>query len=152
MIVTISYQKFIDSETTKLINLPVDAEDQAVGTELATLSDGLTYISIPDGYTLPAEQPSEIANSIQTVTMTQSLNIEIRAASPHVILINARVREMIREQYSVEDELYFARTAAGVLVGIYNYEPGEAAAFALYFNSVEDARNWGVAEKAKLGL
>ena len=69
----VSYQKHIDSIRTVEIRLPEDATLlQRIGTELATI-DGITYVSLPDGASLPANQPEEIAASIQTVTLTPAL-------------------------------------------------------------------------------
>lgn len=99
----------------------------------------MTYVCIPDGATLPAEQPSEIAASVAVVTLTDALNASIRAASPHVRLINERVQAAIAERYSHADELKLLRTAPSPEMIAYN-------AYA------EDCRAWGRAEKAKLGL
>ncbi len=111
---------------------------QQLGTELATV-DGVTYVCLPDGVTLPAEQPSEIAASIAAVTLTDALNTSIKAASPHVRLINERVQAAIAEQYSHADEIKLMRTAPSPQMVAYN-------AYA------EECRLWGRGEKAKLGL
>lgn len=100
-----SYQKHIDAIITRELRLPLG------GTELATI-DGLTYVSIPDGATLPTDQPEEIAASVQAVIMDELLRSEIKTASPHVRLINTRVVERIRERYSADDELKILRQAA----------------------------------------
>ena len=120
------------------MRLPEGAQHQRLGTELATI-DGVTYVSLPDGATLPTEQPSEISASIATVTLTDALRAEIKAASPHVRLINERVREAIAERYSVADEIKLIRTSPSE----------EAIAYNAY---AEECRNWGRIEKAKLGL
>lgn len=112
-----------------------------VGTELATLADGTTYVSLPPGATLPAGQPSEIAASIiNPVVLTAAQVAEIKASSPHVRLINQRVTEQIAAKYSATDEIGFLRIGAT--------DPGYAA----YNTHVESCRAWGVAEKTKLGL
>lgn len=107
-------------------------------TELATIED-VTYVHVPDGADLPAEQPAEIAASIQPVTLTADLRRAIEDASPHVALIRARVAEKIAEQYSIGDEIKLLRTAP-------------SAEFELYNAFVEDCRAWGRAQKAQLGL
>ena len=66
----VSYQKYIDSTTTKSLTAPEGS------TELCTL-EGITYVSIPDGEALPAQQPAEIAESIETVTLTDTLKANI---------------------------------------------------------------------------
>jgi len=122
-----------------------------IGTELATLADGLTYVSMPATATLPT-QPKEIGTSVKTVTLTAAQVTEIKAASPHVKLINDRVCEKIREQYSLDDELKLARVSIGSLQKTYTPSAAESQAVADYQVAVEVARAWGRAEKAKLGL
>ncbi len=99
----------------------------------------MTYVSLPDGATLPAEQPAEIAASVQSVTLTDALRDAIKAASPHVRLINERVCEAIAERYSFADEIKLLRTAPSP----------ECVAYNAY---AEECRAWGRAEKAKFGL
>lgn len=134
----VSYRKHIDSQVTRELRLPEDAQHQRLGTELATV-DGVTYISLPDGATLPAGQPEEIAASIAPVTLTDALRDAIKAASPHVRLINERVQAAIAERYSYADEIKLLRTAPSPEMTAYN-------AYA------EECRDWGRIEKAKLGL
>ena len=106
-------------------------------TELATI-DGLTYVAVPEGVQLPA-QPAQVAATLQTVTPGQQLVEQISAHSTHVALIRERVIALIRSQYSIDDELKLLRTA-----------PSEE--FEIYNAFTEDARAWGRAERAKLGL
>ena len=101
--------------------------------------DGVTYVSVPSGATLPADQPPEIDASIEIVALTPSLSAVIAAASPYVRLINIRVAEMIAAEYSVTDEIKLLRTAP-------------SAEFEVYNAHAEACRAWGRAEKAKLGL
>lgn len=69
---------------------------------------------------LPVGQPAEIAASIAAVTLTDALRDAIKAASPHVRLINERVREAIAERYSVADEIKLLRTAPSAEFDAYN--------------------------------
>lgn len=131
----VRYQKFIDAIHTVEISLPVDQDGQRLGQELATI-DGVTYVSLPTGATLPA-QPSEI--TVEPVTLTDALKAEIAAASPHVQLINERVKGMIAQQYAIEDEIKLLRTA-----------PSEE--FDVYNEYVESCRAWGRSQKSELGL
>ena len=131
--------------------LPVDKSGQMIGTELATLADGLTYVSMPATATLPT-QPKEIATSTKTVTLTAAQIAEIKSLSPHIKLINDRVCEKIREQYSLDDELKLARVSIGSLQKTYTPSAAESQAVTDYQVAVEAARAWGRAEKAKLGL
>lgn len=109
----------------------------------------MTYVAVPAGVTLPA-QPEQI--SVSTVTLTDTLKEQIKAASPHVALIGERMVQKIRAKYTPEDEMYFARISIGALTGQYTFETGEQAAVAAYGAHVESVRQWGRAEKAKLGL
>ena len=99
----------------------------------------MTYVSLQDGATLPEDQPQEIVGSFATVTLTEALRSAIKAASPHVRLINERVREAISARYSMADEIKLIRTSPSE----------EAIAYNAY---AEECRNWGRIEKAKLGL
>lgn len=134
----VAYQKHITREITVELEFPVDANNQHQGAELATV-DGFTYVSLPDGATLPAQR-AEIDASVQyPVTLTVEQRDAIRQASPHVRLINQRVRDAIAERYSQSEEIKLLRTA-----------PSDE--FTAYNAYVEDCRAWGRAEKAKLGL
>lgn len=121
------------------MRLPEDAAThRPLGTELATV-DGVTYVALPDGAALPANQPAEVSASIQLVTLTDTLRDAIKAASPHYALINARVIEQIRTRYSQDDEIKCLRLAPSPETTAWN-------AWA------EDCRTWGKQEKTKLGL
>ena len=148
----VSYQKHIDSIRTVEIRLPEDATLlQRIGTELATI-DGITYGSLPDGASLPANQPEEIAASIQTVTLTPALREAIKAASPHCQLIAQRMVEKIRALYSIDDEMYFARIGVGAAHGMYTPTQDEMQAMTVFGEFVESLRQWGREERARLGL
>lgn len=134
----ISYRKFINTTITREINLPEGANHQRIGTELATI-DGTTYVSLPDGATLPASQPQEIAASIAEAAVTDTLREAIKAASPQVRVINAMVTEKIAASYSLADEIKLLRTAP-------------SAEFEAYNAHAEACRAWGRVQKAALGL
>lgn len=85
------------------------------------------------------EQPSEIVESVQRVTMTPEILSAICTASPHVELIRARVAQKIAERYSITDEIKLLRTAP-------------SAEFEMYNEYVETCRQWGRECKAELGL
>ncbi len=124
-----------------------------IGTELCTLSDGLTYVALPAGETLPAEQPIEIAASIiNPVTVTEDLRYQILGASPHCRLIADRVIERIRERYPLDEELFLNRIATGVLAGLYQYQPGEEEEVLAFGVWAEESRQWGRQQRAELGL
>lgn len=118
------------------LRLPDDSDLHCA--ELCTI-DGVTYVCLPDGATLPADQPPEIDASISIVAPTPELIDAIKQASPHAQLINQRVADAISERYTTADEIKLLRTAPSTEFNSYNAY-------------VEDCRAWGRAEKAKLGL
>ena len=124
------YKKHITREISRWMVLPEGA------TELATI-DGITYVFVPDATALP-EQPAEIAASISTVVMDKSLLAEIKAASPHVRLINERVAASIAARYSIGDEIKMLRVGGA-----------EREAYEAY---VEECRACGREQKAAIGL
>lgn len=154
MISIVSYRKATDAWTTYTLATPdtkLDAAgDELYCTELCTL-DGVTYVAVPDGITLPS-QPTQIAGTIAPVTLTPELRDRIKAASPHCQFIDARMQDKIRARYSAEDEMYLARIGTWVALGKYAFEPGEEDALAEYGAHVEAVRQWGRTERAKLGL
>jgi hypothetical protein len=141
----ISYTKYIDAVTTKVISAPEGS------VELCTLGS-TTYVFIPEGETLSDDQPEQIADSIAEVTMTADLKRAIKAASPHCKLIAKRMVAKIREQYSQEDEIFYSRIRAGVADGSYEYRAGEADEVTDYDFHAEDCRQWGRDARAALGL
>lgn len=129
-----SYRKRIDEIRTVEMELPVVGMDHQ-GQELATI-DGITYVFVSDTTTLPP-QPPEI--TVAAATLTDVLREQIKAASPHVWLINDRVVDMIRQRYSVDDEIKMLRIAPS----------DETTSYNAY---VEECRAWGRDQKAALGL
>lgn len=134
----IEYRKFITAEVTRELQLAPELFGEAACVELATIA-GVTYVFVPDEVDLPVEQPTEIANSIQPVTLTADLRRAIEDASPHVALIRERVAAKIAAAYSIGDEIKLLRTAP-------------SPEFELYNAYVEDCRAWGREQKALLGL
>jgi len=147
----ISYQKYITPQITRNLNLPVDSENNVLGTELATIGT-LTYISLPNGAALPTVQPAEIADSITPVALTDELKEAIRAASPHIALINQRMIEQIRSTYSIDDEMYFARIGVGAATGLYTPSANEMNELTVFGEFVESVRQWGRDKRGELGL
>lgn len=140
----VSYQKAYDATTTYELGEPDGA------TELCTLN-GTTYVALPDGAILPP-QPAQIAASIQAVTPDSALRAAIIAASPHCQLIDERMRTQIRDAYDLETELKYARIGVGAAMGMYQPTPDEVADMTAFGAHVEAVRQWGRAERAKLGL
>lgn len=142
----VAYRKISDATTTYTLHLP----DGAAHTELCTI-DGTTYVSLADGVTLPA-QPEQIAASVEPVALSPVLRAEIEAASPHCKLIDERMRAQIREMYTLEDELKFARFGVGAAMAMYSPTADEIQQMTVYGEFVEGVRQWGRDERAKLGL
>ena len=136
-----AYRKLITAINTFDIRLPESAPGQRQGQEIATLADGRTIVCLDDGAALPADQPAQIAASIEALPspLPVDLRAQILAASPHVRVINQRVVEKIRAQYSMDDEIKMLRIAPSAETTAWN-------------DHVEACRAWGRAEKAKLGL
>ncbi len=131
--------------------MPLGADAQFVGTELATV-DGTTYVALPDGATLPPDQPAEVASSIATVALDPVLREQIKSASPHCKLIAQRMVEQIRAAYSIDDEMYFARIGVGAATGMYQPSSDELQAMTVFGEFVETVRQWGRQQRAELGL
>ena len=148
----VSYQKTSDAHATYELHMPdvQDAEGEIYCTELGTI-DGLTYVSVPDGVTLPAQLP-QVAATLQTVTLTPELRAQLKAISPHCALISERMVQKIRARFSIDDEMFFARIGVGAAAGMYTPTPDELAEMQAFGVFVEGVRQWGRAERAKLGL
>lgn len=145
-----AYRKHSTPHTIIQMVLPDNqgADDSLRCTELCTL-DGVTYVSVPDALTLPA-QPSEI--TVEPVVLTDTLKAQIKAASPHVALIYERTEQKIRAVYSISDEAKFARIGVGAALGVYAFGAGEQDELIAFGAYVEAARQWGRDERANLGL
>lgn len=152
MTTIISYKKTSDAYTIYELRMP-DAqgtEGEIYCTELGTI-DGLTYVSVPDGVTMPEQLP-QVAATLQTVTLTPELRAQLKAASPHCALIAERMTQKIRARYSPDDEDFFARIGLGSVLGMYQLPPAEMAEIRAFGEFVEAVRQWGRTERAKLGL
>lgn len=124
-----------DEFTSYRVREPHYAAAEARITELCAI-EGVTYIGVPDGVVLP-EQPPQVV--LTECILTPELIDDIKAASPHVRLINERVVTRIRSRYSTDDEIGIMRTAPSDEATIYN-------------EWVEGCRAWGREQKAELGL
>ena len=148
----VSYQKTSDAHTTYELHMP-DAqgdEGEIFCAELGTI-DGLTYVSVPDGVTLPEQLPP-VAATLQQVTLTPEIRERLKAVSPHCALISERMVQKIRARYSIDDEMFFSRIGVGAAMGMYTPTPDELAEMQAFGVFVEGVRQWGRAERAKLGL
>lgn len=124
------------------------ANDELHCTELCTLDD-LTYVAVPAGVVLP-DQPPELI--ITPVVLTDVLKDQIKAASPHVALVSERMVQKIRAQFTIDDEMFFARIGVGAALGMYAPTGPEQVAMQEFGAFVEGVRQWGRDERAKWGL
>jgi hypothetical protein len=131
----IKYQKEVTEYTTHKLNEPRDLQGNSLSTELCEI-DGETYVSVPDGVALPP-QPAEI--TVVPVVLTDALREQIKAASPHVRLINQRVVDQIRDKYSPDDEVKLLTRPMSISGKEYSAHVGTC-------------RAWGADEKERLGL
>lgn len=69
--------------------------------------DGKHYLSVPDGFTIPAEQAPEVGYTVYSTALDPTLVKRL----PAIREINAACVAAIRAQYSVDDELGALRTA-----------------------------------------
>ena len=67
-------------------------------------------------------------------------------------LIAQAMIEKIRASYTIDDEMFFARIGVGAATGLYETTPSEVQEMAVFGDFVESVREWGRAERAKLGL
>ena len=148
----VSYRKTSDAHTTYELRTPdaQGAEGEIYCAELGTI-DGLTYVSVPAGVTLPEQLP-QVAATLQPVTPTPELIAQLKAISPHCALISERMVQKIRARYSIDDEMFFARIGVGAATGMYQPTPGELAEMQVFGEFVEGVRQWGRAERERLGL
>lgn len=150
----IAYLRVVDSVTTHTLHLPDALQGTQAAQELCTLPDGRTVVALFAGHTLPANQPPAIAASIETLPtpLPDDLKEQIKAASPVVTLISKNMIAKIRARYSLDDEMYFARIGVGAAKGMYTPTPNELQEMAVFGEFCEAVRQWGRAERAKLGL
>ena len=133
------YKKVNDEFTTYGMLEPDYKDGDARITELCAI-DGDTYVHIPEVFILPI-QPDQI--TLEDVTLTDELKAEIKAASPHIKLINKRVVAQIRGKYTFDDELKMHREYV---------QNGSTPETQAYIDHVETCRAWGQARKTLIGL
>ncbi len=134
MLAIYSYQK-VSGES---FVFPKDSSGNQMGVELCTLS-GTTYVSIPDGYALPA-QPTGITPSQESLPLAAALHDSICEASPYVAQINQQIRAKIAQKYEISDEIRALRLGT------------TDAGWSTYNTYVESCHSWGASQKALLGL
>jgi hypothetical protein len=148
----VAYRQVVDAVTTHSLRLPAANAGEQAAQELCMLPDGRTVVALFEGYTLPANQPTAISDSIETLVLDGALKAQIKAASPIVKLISTQMLQKIRDAYSAEDEAYFARIGVGAALGAYTFGVGEQEELLAFGAFVEGVRQWGRDERTKLGL
>lgn len=145
----VKYTKAADQWTDIVMRLPdsTGRDDELHCTELCTL-DGITYVAVPDGVTLP-DQPHEI--TIEPVTLTPELKAAIRDQSPHCSFIDDRMKLRIRAKYSQDDELKFSRLSLNIAIGE-KLTKGQISDIKEYNQYIVSCIDWAKSERAKLGL
>lgn len=140
----IEYKKIITPQNTY--------ELQGVeGTELCTIGD-TTYFVIP-GTVLPTGQAVEIQSSIKATTLTDVLNDQIRAASPHCRLINSRRRQRLLDAgYSADDQEYYIHLYIAMQIGAVPANAKRTATLAAYIDAFKVAYLWAESQYSALGL
>lgn len=125
-------------------------QGENVGVEVAEIS-GVHYVYVPDEF---VEQIPKQNTKIKwkAVNLTDELKAEIKKTSRLCYLIDQEMQQRIREKYTLEDELYLNRITAGVMLGAYTFEAGEQEQVLAFGQFVEEVRQWGRAERAKIGL
>lgn len=150
MVSIYSYQKFINNTHTVELELPIDEAGEVLGTELATI-DGVTYVAVPSDIQLP-EQDERIASTVSAVDPSDELKDKLRKASPIARLIDIRVVEAIRAKYTENDELKYARQGWMLATSAEGAGDIDEDALQEYCAYVEQCREWGRQERAKIGL
>lgn len=140
----IEYKKVITSQNTYELR-------GVEGAELCTIGD-TTYFVIP-GTVLPTGQSSEIQSSIKATTLTDVLNDQIRAASPHCQLINSRRRQRLLDAgYSADDQDYYIHLHIAMQIGAVPANAKRTATLAAYVEAFKAAYLWAESQYAALGL
>jgi hypothetical protein len=155
MTALIAFRKVSDDITTHTLRLPQpEKQGEQAAQELATLPDGRTVVVLFDGHDLPKDQPEAIESTIEVLPtpLPDALKEQIREASPHVRLINARMQDRIRARYSAEDEMKFSRIGTGQALGMYKMNDAEKTALMAFGTYLEEQRQWAKGERAKLGV
>ena len=146
------YQQIVeagpDGRTLRVVFGESAKTKEKIGTELATI-DGVTYISLPDGETLPPQHPELV---VEPVDLSEELITAIKGQSSFCRMISEQMIEKIRQRYSTDDEAYFARIGVGAALGAYTFAKGEREELLEFGAFVESVRQWGREQRASIGL
>ncbi len=137
----LKYQKITDKFTTRSLKEPDYKDGDAKITEICTIGED-TYVHVPKGVVLP-EQSFDVDVTMQSIALDDELKKELKALSPHVRLINARVLEKIREKYTINDEFKM----------LFELSQGTSKTETdAYISHIKSCRAWGQGQKEKIGV
>ena len=150
----IAYRKVSDEYTTYQLLLPEgETNGERVAQEIATLPDGRTIVVLADGVSLPANQPAQIAASIEVATNPTAAQLDaVRKASPHAKLVWERGWSKFRAEWDENEERVILRVAVGKLLGLYTPTARENAMITKYFDDFKTVTTWIKQNQTKLGL
>jgi len=143
------YLKVTDEYTTyTLVAPPTEDMESSPVTELATI-DGWTYVSTPEGMTLPP-QPPQVTETLTEVEMTDELKAQLESASPVVQFIREQAANKIQAALSINDELKLIRDEIALIQKALNMS--QSKPYADGDKLVKEVRDWAEAQKAAVGL
>ena len=143
-----------------LIHPDYEINDQDRITELCTIDD-LTYISVPDGVVLP-EQFEQVQRTLKEVVLSKELKDKIRQASVHYRLINERIKDILPKMKPEEGRYFMLsfdpvkmdteKAKYGVSAETLNVKEALTPHIKESAGYAQEIEQWGVEQKAKLGL
>ena len=125
-----------------------NTDEDPRGFELCEI-DGWWYVTIPDGMVIPEQRP-EI--NWQIVDLTAETKDQIKSASKTYQRIHQEFLDAVRDKYSLDDELYYARISIGAIQGTYTLIDNEQQELIDYQIYVESVRAIKRNKLAELGL
>lgn len=147
-----SYQKHITSGPNGTVisfkDIINPETQETISKELGTINE-TSYVFVPDDI-IPEDQPEEI--NLQPVDLIPDKREELKSSLRIFQIISDEQQRMIREKYTLDDEMYFARIGIGYSLGLYEFQPGEQAELEAFGLFVEYVREWGRQKRAELGL
>jgi len=143
-----SYTPLIADGTTYQMTLP---ETDPPCQEIARI-DGVAYVSVPPGVTLPT-QPAQIAATVALVVLDAALRAAIKAVSPHCRLIKDRGHQRIVDSgYGLEDQRKLDRLIGASGDGLITRTAAQQVVVADYLAANLAADAWASEQYAALGL
>jgi hypothetical protein len=155
-----SYTKITDEYTTYTVVEPDYKKGDDRVTELCTIDD-LTYISVPDGVTLP-EQFEQVQKTLKEVVPSKELKDKIRQVSVHYRLINERIKDILPKMKPEEGRYFMLsfsptkmeveKAKYGISDTVKNLKESLTPYMKESVGYEQEIEQLGVEQKAKLGL